>query len=216
MADVLELNAAVRERVGKGAARAIRREGRIPAIIYGDKQAPEPITLDYLEVSKQHQTGTFLSTVFNVNVDGHRKQVIPKDVQLDPVRDTIVHIDFLRLAKGAEVTVEVNVNFINEEESPGIQRGGMLNVVRYAVELVCPATSIPEELTIDLTGREIGDTINISDVTLPKNVTPTIDDRDFTIATIAGAQAEEPEGEGDEAGESAEGASPEEKADDGE
>ncbi|MEL7239376.1 MAG: 50S ribosomal protein L25, partial [Planctomycetota bacterium] len=130
--------------------------------------------------------------------------------------DTIVHIDFLRLAKGAEVTVEVNVNFINEEESPGIQRGGMLNVVRYAVELVCPATSIPEELTIDLTGREIGDTINISDVTLPKNVTPTIDDRDFTIATIAGAQAEEPEGEGDEAGESAEGASPEEKADDGE
>ena len=198
MADVLELKAAVRERVGKGAARAIRRDGRVPGVIYGDKQAPESITLDYRELEMQHQTGSFLSTVYNVSVDGAKKQVIPKDIQLDPVRDTILHVDFLRLAKGAEVTVEVTVSFLNDDECPGLKRGGSLNVVRHTVEVTCPATSIPEEFTIDLTGLDIGDSVHISDVKLPDNVTPTITDRDFTIATIAGAIAEE-EPEEDEA-----------------
>ncbi len=193
MADVLELNAEVRERVGKGAARAIRRDGRVPGVIYGDKQAPEAITLNYRDVSKQHQTGNFLSTVYSVTLNGKPNQVIPKDVQLDPVRDTILHVDFLRLAKGAEVTVEVSVNFINEDECPGLKRGGSLNVVRHTVEVNCPATSIPEEFEVDLTGLEIGDSIHISNVKLPEKVTPTITDRDFTIATITGAIAEEPE-----------------------
>ncbi len=204
MADVLELKAAVRERVGKGAARAIRRDGRVPGVIYGNKQAPESITLDYRELEKQHQTGSFLATVYNVSVDGAKKQVIPKDIQLDPVRDTILHVDFLRLAKGAEVTVEVSVSFLNDEECPGLKRGGSLNIVRHTVEVTCPATAIPEEFEADLTGLEIGDSIHISDVKLPENVTPTITDRDFTIATIAGAIAEEvPEEE--ESGELAEG-----------
>ena len=192
MADVLELNAVVRERVGKGAARAIRRDGRVPGVIYGDKQEPQSIILEYRDVSKQHQTGNFLSTVYNVTVDGKPNQVMPKDVQLDPVRDTILHVDFVRLAKGATVTVEVSVNFINEEECPGMKRGGSLNVVRHTVEVSCPATAIPEEFEVDLTGLEIGDSVHISNVKLPSNVTPTITDRDFTIATITGAIAEDP------------------------
>lgn len=191
MSDVLELKAEVRERVGKGAARAIRRDGRVPGVIYGDKQPPEAITLNYREVLKQHQTGNFLATVYNVDVGGEKNQVIPKDVQLDPVRDTILHVDFLRLAKGATVTVEVSVNFINEETCTGLKRGGSLNVVRHAIEVTCPATSIPEEFDIDLDGLDIGDSVHISDVKLPDNVAPTITDRDFTIATIAGAIAEE-------------------------
>jgi len=191
MADVLELKAQARERVGKGAARAIRRDGRVPGVIYGDKQSPTSITLNYREVSKEHQTGQFLSTVYNVTVDGEPNQVIPKDVQLDPVRDSILHVDFLRLAKGASVTVEVSVNFINEDECPGIKRGGSVNVVRYTVEVECPATSIPDEFVVDLTGLDIGDSVHISDIKLPDNVTPTITDRDFTVATIVGAIAEE-------------------------
>ncbi|MGI9405267.1 MAG: 50S ribosomal protein L25/general stress protein Ctc [Hyphomicrobiaceae bacterium] len=210
MADVLELKAAVRDRVGKGAARAIRRDGRVPGVIYGDKKSPESITLDYLELWMQHQTGSFLSTVYDIDIDGSKSQVIPKDVQLDPVRDSILHVDFLRLAKGATVTVEVSVHFINEEECPGVKRGGSVNVVRHTVEVTCPATSIPEEFLVDLTGLDIGDSVHISDVKLPDNVTPTITDRDFTIATIAGAIAEEvpeeDEVEGEGEGEGEEGA----------
>ncbi len=211
MADIIELEAAVRERVGKGAAREARRQGRVPAVIYGDKKDPEPISLEYKVVNKQVQTGNFLNTLYMINVGGTKTRVIPRDVQFDPVRDFPMHVDFLRLAKGATITIEVTVNFINEEECPGLKMGGVLNVVRYAVEVTCPADAIPEQFDADLTGLELGDTIHISAITLPDGVEPTITDRDFTVATIAapagldrdGADEEAADGEevdGEEAG----------------
>ncbi len=185
MAQTTELTAVVRERAGKGAARALRRQGLIPAVIYGDKKEPELITLNYREVLKEVETGRFLSHIYNVKVGGKAVRVIPRDVQFEPVRDFIVHIDFLRLAKGATIAVAVPVNFVNEEESPGLKRGGVLNIVRHEVELECPNDAIPEELVADLTGLDIGDSIHISAIPLPEGVTPTITDRDFTVATVA-------------------------------
>ncbi len=204
MADIIELEAAVRERVGKGAAREARRQGRVPAVIYGDKKDPEPISLEYKVVNKQVQTGNFLNTLYMINVGGNKTRVIPRDVQFDPVRDFPMHVDFLRLAKGATITIEVTVNFINEEECPGLKMGGVLNVVRYAIEVTCPADAIPEQFDADLTGLELGDSIHISAITLPDGVAPTITDRDFTVATIAapagldrdGADEEAADGEG--------------------
>jgi large subunit ribosomal protein L25 len=198
-----QIEATARPRAGKGAARAVRREGRVPAVIYGDKKPPETIALDANELKKLYQSGGFLSTVYEITVDGSKQRVLPRDLQLDPVKDHIVHVDFLRIGRGASVTVEVAVEFINDDTCPGLKRGGVLNIVRHAVELQCPADAIPDHLTVDLASFDIGDSINISAITLPANVTPTITDRDFTIATIAGAMAEEPE-----AGEEAEGEAP--------
>ena len=197
-----QIEATARPRAGKGAARAVRREGKVPAVIYGDKKPPETIALDANELKKIHQSGGFLSTVYEITVDGAKQRVLPRDLQLDPVKDHIVHVDFLRIGRGASVTVEVAVEFINDETCPGLKRGGVLNIVRHAVELQCPADAIPDHLIVDLASFDIGDSINISAVTLPANVTPTITDRDFTIATIAGAMAEEP-AEGEEAEEEA-------------
>lgn len=196
MADIIELKVEPREGVGKGAARAIRRKGLVPGVIYGDKKDPQPITIEYRPLWKHVQTGSFLSTVYSLNVDGKKVQVIPRDIQFDPVRDVPLHVDFLRLAKGAKVTVEVPVQFLNEDKSPGLKRGGVMNIVRHEIELSCPATDIPEAIEADISGLDIGDSLHISDITLPDNVTLTITDRDFTIATIAGAVAEaEPEEE---------------------
>ena len=199
MADIIELEAAVRERVGKGAAREARRQGRVPAVIYGDKKDPEPISLEYKIVNKQVQTGNFLNTLYMINVGGNKTRVIPRDVQFDPVRDFPMHVDFLRLAKGATITIEVTVNFINEEECPGLKMGGVLNVVRYAVEVTCPADAIPEQFDADLTGLELGDAIHISAITLPDGVEPTITDRDFTVATIAAPAGLDRDGADEEA-----------------
>ncbi len=205
MADTEVIEAVAREGVGKGASRALRRQGRVPAVIYGDKKAPETISVERREIERMMQTGTFLSTLFTINVDGSTSQVIPRDVQTDPVRDFPVHVDFLRLGKGATVTVEVPVNFLNEEDCPGLKRGGVLNVVRYTIEVVCPATSIPESFDADLSGLDLGDSMHISAFDLPEGVTPTITDRDFTVLTIAapaglGSEDEDEEGEeGDEA-----------------
>lgn len=193
-----ELQAELREKVGKGAAREIRRNGRVPAVIYGDKQPPLAVTLNYKEVYMKIHAGGFMTTVATVSVDGKKIQVLPKDYQLDPVRDFPMHVDFLRVSKNTVVTVEIPVHFINEEKSRGIKRGGVLNIVRHHVEAHCPAESIPEFIEVDLTGTEIGDSIHISAVKLPKDVTPTITDRDFTIATIAAPAvltAEEESGE---------------------
>lgn len=202
MADILVLNAKARDRVGKGAARAIRRDGLVPGVIYGDKKDPQTISFDFAELVQLLRTGRFLSTLCDVDVDGEKTRVIPKDVQFDRVRDFPVHIDLLRLGKGAKINVEIQMNFINEEESPGLREGGVLNVVRYTVELNCPADAIPEELIGDLTGLELGDSLHISNIALPEGVEPVISDRDFTIATIAAPAAEiveEEEGEeGDE------------------
>lgn len=183
--DTYELKAEARERVGKGSARELRRNGNIPAVIYGDKQAPVSISLSRNEVTKRLHAGGFMTTVATIDVGGTKYRVLPKDYQLDPVRDFMVHVDFLRVSANTRVTVAVPVHFINEEKSPGIKRGGVLNVVRHEVEFHCSADDIPEFITADLTGLEIGDGIHISHVKLPKGVSPVITDRDFTIATVA-------------------------------
>lgn len=193
MADNVQLTAEPRDRLGKGASRAVRKSGRIPAVIYGDKQDPIAVSLTYKDVLAQVNTGTFLSTLVDVEVGGEKFRTIPRDIQFDPVRDFIMHVDFLRLGKGARVNVEVQVNFLNEDQCEGLQRGGVLNVVRYTVELSCPAEAIPEGIDADLAGLDIGGSVHISDITLPEGVEPTITDRDFTIATIAAAMAEEVE-----------------------
>ena len=184
MAQAAELKAQARSGVGKGAARAVRRQGLIPAVIYGDKKPPVPISISYNEAMKRIYGGGFLSHVLTLDVDGEKHKVIPRDYQLDPVRDTAMHVDFLRIGAGSRLTVEVHVNFINEEASPGLKRGGTLNIVRHTVEVSCPADAIPEEITVDLAGTDIGDSLHISSVTLAEGVHPTIQDRDFTIATV--------------------------------
>jgi large subunit ribosomal protein L25 len=179
-----ELKAELRERVGKGSSRELRRNGRIPAVIYGDKQAPLSISLPVKEVTLKIHAGGFMTTVATIDVDGQKISVLPKDYQLDPVRDFTMHVDFLRVSGNSQVTVEIPVHFVNEEKSPGIKVGGVLNVVRHEVEVHCPADAIPEFITADLSGLKIGDGIHISHVKLPAGVTPVIADRDFTIATI--------------------------------
>lgn len=216
MSDTLDLSAEPKERGGKGAARAARRSGRVPAVIYGAKKDPVMITLDPLDVRREINKTGFFATLFDINVAGGKKErVLARDLQLHPVTDSPLHIDFLRVSAATEVTVQVPCNFINDEESPGLKRGGVLNVVRYEIELSCRADAIPQEIVIDLAGLDIGEGVHISMVNLPEGVTPTITDRDFTIATIAAptvVQEEEAE-EGEEAAaEGEEGAVPEEGA----
>ncbi|KEA06206.1 50S ribosomal protein L25/general stress protein Ctc [Rhizobium rhizogenes] len=193
-----ELKAEARERVGKGSARELRRNGLIPAVIYGDKQAPISITLNTNEVTKRIHAGGFLTTIATIDVDGTKIKVLPKDYQLDPVRDFTLHIDFLRVSGNSQVTVEIPVHFVNQEKSPGLKAGGVLNIVRHEVEVHCPANAIPEFFTVDLSGLKAGDSIHISHVTLPKGVVPVIADRDFTIATIVAPAAGLTEEEGSE------------------
>ena len=190
-----ELKAAKRERVGKGAARELRRNGQVPAVIYGDKQAPLAIALSYKEIYYKIHGGGFLTTVATIDVDGDKIQVLPKDFALDPVRDFPIHVDFLRVGKSTIVTVAVPVHAVNQDKSPGLKRGGVLNMVRHEVEFYCPADSIPDYIEIDLAGRDIGESIHISQVVLPAGVKPVIGDRDFTIATVAGSSAMKPEAE---------------------
>jgi large subunit ribosomal protein L25 len=182
--DTYELKAELRERVGKGSSRELRRNGLIPAVIYGDKQEPLSISLPSKEVTLRIHAGGFMTTVATIDVGGKKISVLPKDYQLDPVRDFTMHVDFLRVGKNTEVNVEVPVHFINEGKSPGMKVGGVLNIVRHEVELHCPADSIPEFLTVDLSGLKIGDSVHISQIKLPEGVRPLIGDRDFTVATI--------------------------------
>ncbi len=189
MADMIEMKATARPRAGKGAARAVRREGKIPAVIYGDKQDPETISLDENELWKIVTKGKFLSSVFSIDIDGRKLRVLPRDVQVDPVKDRPVHVDFQRVASDGMIRVKVPVKFINELLSPGLKRGGVLNIVRHDVEVICPADAIPPAFEFNLEGLEIGKSIHISAVTMPANVRPTITNRDFTVATIAGASS---------------------------
>jgi len=189
MAQAKELKAQARDRVGKGAARALRREGLIPAVIYGDKKPPVTVSITYKDAMKSIYAGGFLSHIITLDVDGEKHRVIPRDYQLDPVRDFAMHVDFLRVGAGMRLNVEVHVSFINEPASPGLKRGGVLNIVKHTVDLSCPADAIPDEVVVDLTGTDIGDSIHISSVTLPNGVTPVIKDRDFTIATIVAPSA---------------------------
>ena len=185
MSDMTTISASERERVGKGSARAARRAGLVPAVIYGDKKDPVGITIVAREITKiVHQPGIF-GRLLEIDVAGTKSTVLTRDIQFHPVSDIVMHLDFLRVSQSATVSVAVPVEFINEDKCPGIKIGGVLNVVRYEVELNCPATAIPEKITIDLDGVKIGDSIHISAIPLPEGVSPTITDRDFTVATLA-------------------------------
>ncbi|AQX20076.1 50S ribosomal protein L25/general stress protein Ctc [Bartonella sp. WD16.2] len=179
------LKAEIRERVGKGSSRELRRNGLIPAVIYGDKQPPLAIAVSYKEIFYKIHAGGFRTTVATIEVDKKRIQVLPKDYQLDPVRDFPMHVDFLHVSEKSVVHVNIPVHFLNEDTAPGIKRGGVLNIVRHEIECTAPANAIPEAINIDLSSYSIGDSIHISAVQLPEGVTPVIQDRDFTIATIA-------------------------------
>ncbi len=189
MSDALILSAELRERAGKGASRELRRNGRVPAVIYGGKEEPTTIHLEEKALVKQLGTGHFMNSIVMVEVGGKSYRTLPKDVAFDPVKDRPIHVDFLRLAKDAKITVNVPVVFVNEEASPGLKRGGVLNVVRHELELNCDADRIPGEIEIDVTGREVGDSIHISAVTLPAGSESAITDRDYTIATIVAPSA---------------------------
>ncbi len=191
MAQLIELKAEARPRGGKGAARQARRDGKIPAVIYGDARQPETINLDYNTLWKQVLKGHFTSTVFNVEIDGKKQLVIPRDLQVDPVKDLPLHVDFLRVGKDGIIRVGVPVKFVNESMSPGLKRGGILNIVRHNIEVLCPYDKIPAIFEISLEGLDIGRSIHISAVDMPDGVKPAIKDRDFTIATIAGQRKEE-------------------------
>jgi large subunit ribosomal protein L25 len=185
MADTIVFVAQPRERTGKGGARATRRQGLVPGIVYGGAEPPVKVAVGVKELRRQLETNPrFFSTVVELELDGRRAHVLPREAQLHPVTDMPLHIDFIRAEAGASVTVAVPVRFVNEPASPGLKRGGVLNIVRREVELVCPAEAIPAEIVADLTGFEIGESIHISHVKLPEGVQPTITDRDFTIASI--------------------------------
>lgn len=188
-----ELKATARPKSGKGAARQSRRDGLIPAVIYGDGKAPETINVNAHELTLTINKGKFLSTLFDLDVGGKKTRVIPRDVQLDPVRDNPVHVDFLRIGPNSRVKVNVPTRFVNDAASPGLKRGGVLNVVRHVVEVTCPPDKIPTEFVFDLTGLEIGRSVHISATHMPEGVKPVIWNRDFTVATIQGAVKEEAE-----------------------
>lgn len=184
MAEALTLSAAARAGTGKGAARALRRQNRVPAVIYGEGKPALAIHTEEKHLVKLLNTGFFLNSVVEVTVDGEKYHTLPRDVQYHPVTDRPVHVDFLRIAADELVTVNVPFHFVNEDASPGLKRGGVLNVVRHEFEVQVPANAIPDYVEVDVTGFEIGDSIHIGLVKLPPKVTPVIE-RNFTVATIA-------------------------------
>ena len=209
MAEVSTIAAAPRDRVGKGAARAARRDGLVPGMIYGNKLEPVMISLDRPVVDRELGQPGFFIRLVDIEVDGEKHRVLPREVQFHPVSDAPLHIDFLRFSASRKLDVAVPVRFLNEDESPGLKRGGVLNVVRHEVEVQCTADNIPGEFEVDVTGLEIGDAIHASAIILPEGVAFTIADRDFTVATIAAptvmaADEEEEEVEGEEGEEGAE------------
>ena len=184
MAKVITIEAEARDRVGKGASRATRRAGFVPAVIYGDNKDPEAIQIPTNEIVRLLNRGGFLSHTYEISVAGKKANVLPRDLQLHPVSDAPMHIDFLRLGKGATVVMSVPVKVVGESESKGLTRGGVINHTRHDIELNVPADSIPEFIEVSVADLDLGEAVKISNVTLPKGVTPTITDRDFTICAI--------------------------------
>ncbi len=184
MSDIVKMSVEPRPGIGKGAARAARRAGMVPGVIYGDKKAPITIQLKGNELLKTLNKGGFYQTIFDMDVGGEQHRVIPKDIQKNKLNGLPIHVDFMRLTKGAKIVLEIPVEFLNEDTCPGLKAGGTLNVVRHAVELSVDPGAIPEVITVDLAAFDLGATINISDAALPEGAEPTITDRDFTIATI--------------------------------
>jgi large subunit ribosomal protein L25 len=189
MSEQLMLPAEARERAGKGASRSLRRDGRVPAVVYGEKKEPLSIHVEEKLLTKMLHTGHFMNSVVMIDVGGKATRTLPKAVDFHPVSSRPIHVDFLRIGEHAQVNVNVPVRFDNEEESPGLKRGGVLNIVVHDLALVCDAAEIPNEIHIDLTGLEIGDTIHISEVKLPKGSRPANEDEDFTVATIVAPSA---------------------------
>lgn len=189
MSDQLTLSAETRNGAGKGASRELRRQNRVPAVIYGNKQEPELIHVEEKVLIKLLMTGHFSNSVVEIELGGKKQITIPKDVAFHPVSDRPLHVDFLRIVKGAKVDVEVPVIFVNEDASPGLKRGGVLNILRHELELICDNDMIPDDIQIDVSGFDIGDSIHISNVKLPKGSESKITDRDFTIATIVAPSA---------------------------
>lgn len=183
------LDVVVREETGTGNARAARRDGKVPGVIYGGDEASVSVAVKMNEVLKALNTGNFLGSMIELSHDGKNQKVFTKDVQFHPVTDFPVHVDFYRVTNKTLIDVEVTVNFVGEENSPGMKANGTLNVVRYSVEVKCPAGDIPDSIEVDISSMDIGDSVHISDVKLPKGVKPTISDRDFTIATLIASRA---------------------------
>jgi len=203
MSDTLTLPAETRDRAGKGASRALRRDGRVPAVVYGNNEDPQAIHVEEKELVRQLGTGHFFNSLVEIVVGGKTVRTLPKDVAFHPVTDRPLHADFLRISKDHKVHVEVPVVFENEAASPGLKRGAVLNIVRHELELVCDPERIPDEIHIDVTGLDVGDSIHISHVTLPEGSESAISDRDFTIATIvapSGLRSEEGDNSKTEAG----------------
>lgn len=194
------LDVAVREESGTGNAREARRNGFVPGIVYGGEDAPISVSMKFNEVLKALNSGQFLQSMIEISHDGKKQKVLTKDVQFHPVSDMPVHVDFFRVTNKTIIEVEVSVNFVGDEVSPGLKEGGVLNVVRHAIEVKCPAGDIPEEIEVDISKMEIGDSIHISEVALPKGVKPAITDRDFTIATVLSSRSSKL-AEGEEEGE---------------
>ena len=179
------LKAIKRENTSSGSNNKLRSEGLIPAILYGGKNPNQNISIQLKEIKNIINSDTFLSKVLELDIDGKKEKVIPRDVAYNVVSEEPIHIDFMRIVSGKKIILEIPVKFINHPDSPGLKRGGVLNIVRRKVELKCPAESIPDEIIVDLVGTDIGTSIKISSVNLPENVVPTITDRDFVVATVA-------------------------------
>ena len=190
MSETLKLAAEVRERAGKGASRAVRRTGRVPAVIYGAGQPAVTIHVEEKLLVRQLSSGHFMNSVVELEMEGAAAiRTLPRDVQFHPVSDRPIHVDFFRLVGDAVITVDVPVHFMDEDKSPGIKRGGVLNIVRHELQLDCPSNAIPDQINVSLAGRDVGDSIHISAVTLPEGVKSHITDRDFTIATLVAPSA---------------------------
>jgi large subunit ribosomal protein L25 len=189
MSDTLNLSAETRDRAGKGASRALRRDGRVPAVIYGNKEEPTSISVNERELQKLLNTGHFMNSVVMIDAGNGAVRTLPKDVSFDVVTDRPLHVDFLRIGEHSTVTVAVPVVFVDEDAAPGLTRGGVLNIVRHELELVCDAAQIPDEIQVSLKGLEVGDSLHISAVTLPAGAKSAIEDRDYTIATVVAPSA---------------------------
>ena len=184
MAAIKQLAAVARSGTGKGAARSVRREGRVPAVIYGGGVKPEPISVDYKDVNKFIYAGHFLTSIFELEIDGRKERVLPRDYQLDVVTDRPVHVDFLRLMPGSRVRIGVPVHVVNREASPGVKKGGAVNLVLHTVEVMAPADDIPESITIDLAGLDFHDSVHVSALKLPEGCRPLSGRADLTVVTI--------------------------------
>lgn len=214
MSKHIKMKAETREKAGKGTARALRRDEKTPAVIYGGKESPVSITLSTHDLTMEYHKGKMFTTLYEIEADGKGHVVLPRDIQLHPVSDNVLHVDFLRVTEKTKLVVSVPVNLINEDKCPGLEEKGILNTVRYEVDLLCSAMKIPDQLDVDLTGKELNDSVNMSDAIMPEGAQSAITDRDITIAVIAepkraiveDEEAEDAEGEEGETAEGEEGA----------